>query len=491
MAGRTASRWRPSATRSADRPAVQYADVAGAPVVRSHRLDLRVGNQRRRPRKLASAGFDKTVRLWNVSDGHERGRLVGHTQQVSAVAFAPDRRTVVSVGTEGTAVVWQTSTREHESDDVLRFAREAAGTSSARGLAAVGVGGAGAAFVTADDVGRVRILAADYVPPGTAPPPGPPDPLALTQLRYTVPYLKDKVSAAAASADGRSFAVAIEHGLLKSGSRPPRGSGVGRPTARAAAPSRAPGLHPHARTGPRPCVSAPPAGGSPLRTRTASACMTFARSRSRPRAGDHSVDLKGKVVLAALGVHELAFHPKQGWLAVAVGTGVQNRVCGQDAAWPTCRRRAARSESGGGSGRLRPCRRAGGNRRRQRADQTMGRRWRGPSRVQSATCRATRVRVRALAFSRGRPHAGVRWRRPSRDSVGPGGWPGRRLSLTGHADIVLKAAFNADGTKRSLPSGQTATRAVKRGRARRASRRSTSATVAPRVPPAVTLSSFH
>src|SRR5262249_5271985 len=41
---------------------------------------------------LAVAHLDKTIRLWEVLSGKERGRLAGHADRVTQVAFAPDGR---------------------------------------------------------------------------------------------------------------------------------------------------------------------------------------------------------------------------------------------------------------------------------------------------------------------------------------------------------------------------------------------------------------
>ena len=58
-------------------------------------------------RLLATAGDDRTVRLWDVATGQPHGPpLTGHTDAVSGVAFSPDGRLLATASADRTARLW-------------------------------------------------------------------------------------------------------------------------------------------------------------------------------------------------------------------------------------------------------------------------------------------------------------------------------------------------------------------------------------------------
>ena len=55
---------------------------------------------------IATTSYDRTVRLWNASDGTLRHLLRGHSECVVSCAFAPDGATLMSGSRDSTMCVW-------------------------------------------------------------------------------------------------------------------------------------------------------------------------------------------------------------------------------------------------------------------------------------------------------------------------------------------------------------------------------------------------
>jgi WD40 repeat protein/serine/threonine protein kinase len=61
-------------------------------------------------RRLASASYDKTVKVWDAQTGQEALTLRGHTEWVSSVVFSPDGRRLASASGDKTVKVWDAQT---------------------------------------------------------------------------------------------------------------------------------------------------------------------------------------------------------------------------------------------------------------------------------------------------------------------------------------------------------------------------------------------
>ncbi|MFI2034490.1 trypsin-like peptidase domain-containing protein [Streptomyces bottropensis] len=61
---------------------------------------------------LATAGADRTVRLWDAATGKFRATIKGHTDQVTSVAYSPDGHTLATGSADKTVRLWDPNTHK-------------------------------------------------------------------------------------------------------------------------------------------------------------------------------------------------------------------------------------------------------------------------------------------------------------------------------------------------------------------------------------------
>jgi WD40 repeat protein len=64
--------------------------------------------------RIASAGRDQTVKVWDATTGQETLTLKGHTSYVTSVAFSPDGWRIASAGLDQTVKLWDARPLEDE-----------------------------------------------------------------------------------------------------------------------------------------------------------------------------------------------------------------------------------------------------------------------------------------------------------------------------------------------------------------------------------------
>src|SRR5262249_9686485 len=63
-------------------------------------------------RRIASAGLDRSLRIWDARSGAELAVIRGRTGPMTALAYGPDNATVVTGSVDETVSIWDTAARQ-------------------------------------------------------------------------------------------------------------------------------------------------------------------------------------------------------------------------------------------------------------------------------------------------------------------------------------------------------------------------------------------
>ncbi|MFD8995518.1 WD40 domain-containing protein [Streptomyces abikoensis] len=94
------------ASASWDGQAIVWRDGAASHRLRGHTGRLWTAAAHPHRSLLATAGDDRTIRLWDPLTGTGTGRLTGHTGRILALAFSPDGSLLASGAEDGTVRLW-------------------------------------------------------------------------------------------------------------------------------------------------------------------------------------------------------------------------------------------------------------------------------------------------------------------------------------------------------------------------------------------------